>query len=271
MTTVLQTPYDLHLLSQAYQQSSDLDFELRVHEYLKSVGCQSDHGGRYLDRITQKMREYDILAVPPKHSLNGGTEVAPFYSTKLAIECKNVTQEFPVVVGVRPYEQELILGLRLRRDSRVELTGYNCGINIARMHECVARFGQDFIEHIGVEIGQVAASGKGGKTESGLYDKWSQAIHHSVVRYGEMIADIARGSNNGDMPIWCPAVLVVPDDRLFIAVRGKSGVVVRATHGISVKVGYEFEAPFLVGHRVCISNYFVFTFTGLQRFVGMFK
>ena len=262
--------YDLEALSVTYRQSSDLDFELQIHEQLKAGGCQSNHGGRYLDPITGKLREYDILAKPPTNTLNGRTASASFRHIEMSIECKNVDADFPLIVGVREFEYEQIRTMRLVRDHRQEVTGYQDSIPIAKMHGIVSAFGQEFIQYIGVETIQISVKGKP-PDRGALYDKWSQAVSHAAVRYAGLIEEIATGSTNGTFEIWCPAILVVPDNRLLIAARGAEEPPLRQVDGVTVKVGHEFTTPMLTGENVCISNYFIFTCSGLAKFIQLFR
>jgi len=262
--------YDLEALSRTYQSSSDLDFELQVHNQLKSAGCLSDHGGRYLDPISGKLREYDILAKPPTNNLDGRTATASFRHIEMSVECKNIDSDFPLIVGAREFEYEQVKAIRLVRDHKLEVIGYQDSIPISKMHGFVAAFGQDFIEYIGVETIQIPVKGKL-PDRGALYDKWSQAVSHASVRYSGLIEAIATGSTNGTFPIWCPAILVVPDERLLLAIRGPARSSLRQVDAVLVKVGHEFTAPRLVGEKVCISNYFIFTCSGINKFIRMFR
>ena len=65
---------------------SDFSFELSVLKMMRQNGIECEHGGLYEDPVTGKSREFDIRAV---HTIAD-------YRVRLAIECKNIRENFPV-------------------------------------------------------------------------------------------------------------------------------------------------------------------------------
>lgn len=71
---------------------SDFSFELQTLRLARGRGLDCEHGGLYEDPITKKMREFDIRAIAREG----------VYSVRLAIECKNIRENFPLLVSCVP-------------------------------------------------------------------------------------------------------------------------------------------------------------------------
>jgi hypothetical protein len=71
---------------------SDFSFELQTLGLVRAHGLDCEHGGLYKDPITKKMREFDIRATAREGR----------YSVRLAIECKNIRENFPLLVSCVP-------------------------------------------------------------------------------------------------------------------------------------------------------------------------
>jgi len=79
-------------LAEYLESHSDFGFELSVLKMLRERGIECKHGGLYDDPVTGKSREFDIRA-----SIDRGD-----YRVKLAIECKNIRSNFPLLVACTP-------------------------------------------------------------------------------------------------------------------------------------------------------------------------
>lgn len=71
-------------------ENTDFGFEMQVLRIFKAFHCEVEHSGTYTDPITKKNREFD-LRVKIKRKNN------PHVSW-LAVECKNLSPSFPLVV-----------------------------------------------------------------------------------------------------------------------------------------------------------------------------
>ncbi len=266
-------PYDIAKLTDAYMANSDLDFELQVYHYLKTQNLEPNHGGRYLDPMTQKWREYDIRVPFPQ--CFAGLEF--FLHIAAVIECKNISAQCPLVIGVRELEQhrEGVRYVNIEYGPKGPFFGSSHLVHLERLGRIVDLFGGPFIGTIGVEVVQVVygklATGTPRPERSALYDKWSQAVSHAVIAYQQICEDLYSIAGEFSADVWCPPILVVPDDRLFIAQHDKNGTHLAPADGVLFKSDAEFTIPQIPFLRPRISNTFIFTFTGLQRFVSLFS
>ena len=76
---------------------SDFSFEVEVLRLLVSCGFECEHGGSYKDPVTNKTREFDIRA-----TIIYGTQ----FFLRLAVECKNLRENFPLLVSCIPRKPE---------------------------------------------------------------------------------------------------------------------------------------------------------------------
>ena len=76
--------------------NSDFSFELKTLNMIGEKGISCNHGGHYEDPVTGKSREFDIQA----------TKISGDYGVKLAIECKNIREKFPVLISTLPRKKE---------------------------------------------------------------------------------------------------------------------------------------------------------------------
>jgi hypothetical protein len=75
---------------------SDFSFELAVLKMLRERGLSCEHGGLYEDAVTKKSREFDIQAIITIQR----------YRVRLTIECKNIRENFPILISCMPRHEE---------------------------------------------------------------------------------------------------------------------------------------------------------------------
>src|SRR5688500_17693805 len=97
------------------QSESDFAFELSAIPLLQRYGWKVEHGGTYSDPVTGVNRQFDLRAsyIQKPHNL---TEQRPWFSisTHLAIECKNLKANFPLLISsVKRTASEAYLSLVL--------------------------------------------------------------------------------------------------------------------------------------------------------------
>ena len=80
---------DAAAISTYLETQSDFDLEQFVYRSLIERGIEATHGGTYVDPVTKKYRQYDIRAMRLYERECG---------IRMAIECKRLTPEFPLVV-----------------------------------------------------------------------------------------------------------------------------------------------------------------------------
>jgi hypothetical protein len=84
-------------LSEYLNSYSDFSFELAVLKMLRASDIDCEHGGHYEDPVTNKSREFDIRAI----------KTIQQYRVRMAIECKNIRENFPILISCIPrHEQE---------------------------------------------------------------------------------------------------------------------------------------------------------------------
>jgi hypothetical protein len=260
-------------IAQYYKDNSDLSFELEICTELRKKGCTVEHSGRYADYLTQRFREYDILANPPCLYIDGGHERHVFSKVEFAIECKNISQSCPLIVGTRKERSEPVEFIEITQPSgSIYYSSAMRQMNVALMPRFISHFGQHFIEDIGIEPIQVAREKSGilkAGDRSSTYDKWSQAVSHTIIRCQNTVSEFERLRGEVPYQYWCAPILVVPDGVLYCYADHESEKV-RAINGIIMKVNCPFEISKETHESARISNYFLFTKSGLAKFISMF-
>src|SRR5580700_9207711 len=90
-TTTAITAADI---SDYLASADDFAFEREVYSVAKGLGFHTQHAALYIDPVTGKPRQFDVRAsIAP-----GQNKVA------LAIECKSLTMDFPLLVSCVPRE-----------------------------------------------------------------------------------------------------------------------------------------------------------------------
>ncbi|KKK56891.1 hypothetical protein LCGC14_3059990, partial [marine sediment metagenome] len=192
------------------ETSSDFAFELRCLQRLNDIGFRCRHGGSYTDPVTKKTRQFDMRAEKAHEKL----------SVQCAIECKNLTESFPLLVMCVPRTKdesfhELIMSYHpdLVKQSYPRASAFdtNCkSIRVQHPHS---------IYSAGALVGKSCV--QVGKTLNGdicgndaeVFEKWSQALASA-----DDLADIAskkgEKQNNFHLAAVLP-LLVVPNGKLW--------------------------------------------------------
>lgn len=187
---------------------SDFGFELRVIDEIKKFDFIYEHSGSYEDPISQKVREFDILA---KKNIDKGC----FF---LAIECKNLKESFPLVIHCTqriPEEayNEIIIpqnyhgSLEYTFPPAAEVIRLKQDNSIYKINERVGKS----TEQIGKRENSVNNNTRSNfvSNDSEVFDKISQAINSSYTLISEASAR-RSGTHNFIFP-----VLVIPDKTLW--------------------------------------------------------
>ncbi len=192
MAKLQDTTITAHDLSSYVQTSSDFAFEMRVLAHLQALGFTCRHAGTYLDPVRERARQFDIRAVQHRGD----------HRLSLAVECKNLRTNFPLLVSAVPRQQteafhQRIVFVRERlhtalqvRDSR---TFYTPGDMVGKQTDQVGK------SHGGEWVGN----------DQETFEKVSQALNSAH--------DLIRESTMPDPPytrVVLP-VLVIPNERLW--------------------------------------------------------
>lgn len=205
MAKLLSDPVTAEDLAK-YLKTSDFQLELDVFDSLASRAVVSSLGGTYSDPVTAKDRQYDIRA-----EINHG-----ICTLKLAIECKNLKDNFPLLISRVPRlasesYHEVILGRHASHP--VDSAGIYRSNAIFRSRQPVGK--------AAAQVGRAFADGKRTEpqivsSDSETYEKWSQAIASA----NELIATSGHSSllpgDTVNAAVIFP-MLIVPDGTLWAA------------------------------------------------------
>lgn len=187
---------------------SDFSFEIKVLQRLNSLGFSCEHSGTYEDPVTNKTREFDIRARKKKHLKDNVT-----FNFCLAVECKNLRENFPLVVHCLP---------------RVQAEAYQHAVNSHRSEMIMPyhRYGlrvlldkDDSVYKVGDpvgkscdQIGKKAQSNELVGSDGDVFDKISQSINST---YDLLRAAHYAGDENMMAYSFVLPILVVPQNRLW--------------------------------------------------------
>jgi hypothetical protein len=96
MAKVTSTPITAADLREYAAAQDDFGFELEVYRKARELNLSPSHAGTYEDPVTNKARQYDIRAV----AVNGNFRI------RLAIECKSLSNLFPLLISRVPRSEE---------------------------------------------------------------------------------------------------------------------------------------------------------------------
>ena len=186
---------------------SDFAFEVKTLNALIGLGFTCDHAGTYDDPSTQKPREYDIRA----------TRQIGKRFLRLAVECKNLRTNFPLLISCLPRRtdeafHEVVYSVSSNRKAFQAFGGRSKTFRIA---------GADSLYPAGDPAGkscdQVGRSNHNGEIisgDSGVYDKWAQALSSADELTYLACSDGEARTGDIAYSLVFPLV-VVPDGRLW--------------------------------------------------------
>lgn len=169
------------------------------------------HSGTYIDPHTNRPREFDLQVHLP-----GGDEQED--RILLAIECKNLSEYAPIVVSrsVRSTDEAYYKIIALISDDADSLEPGASRFRPWMSLDIPAKTSPFPLgEYTGKSIDQVQRKGDGKLVSNAaeIYDRWSQAVNSAA----SMIPDLQGTENYQIEFIALVPILVVPDDRLFVA------------------------------------------------------
>lgn len=249
---------------------SDFSFEIQVLRALIEKGFSCEHGGSYTDRATKKAREFDIRA----------TQVFGKRFLRLAVECKNLRPNFPLLVSCVPRREdeafheisisvnpdkhlleeppEVYSRAMLAQSKNVRLTGdrslYRAGQPVGKACDQVGRSTND----------EIFAG------DSDVYAKWSQAL--SSADDLTYLACSDGNDRTGDIGLSLVfPILVVPNGRLWMTQYDSDGNRIKDPENVDrcsyfVHLAY-YHADAYYGSELTISHLEFVTVKGLLAFV----
>jgi hypothetical protein len=249
---------DAASITKYLESQSDFDLELFVYHALIDHGIQVTHGGTYVDPVTRKYRQYDMRAMRTYESECG---------ISMAIECKRLTREFPLVVlrvprpTLESFHEVVVAGIdpadnnyytkRPRRED---------GRGIYRTNEMVGK------KAVQIRWDPKRALFVG--DDSDTYDKWSQALSSADALIQESYQTFRRYGGRNLFVTFVMPILVVSDSTLWAADysdsgerKGEPAPADSATLFVDREYGESLPRGYYIGHL------HVFTRTGFTHFV----
>lgn len=256
-----------HDLREYLSKYSDFSFELSVLKMLLENEVACDHGGYYVDPVTNKSREFDIRA---EKTINK-------YRIRMSIECKNIRENFPILVSCVPRrEEESYHEIALVRElssnqkfnnpllprSRAKVLDIR---GVHSQYPTAAPVGKST-----VQVGR-ALDGSITANDSELYEKWGQ----SLSSLHDMIKNIYwDGDEDDPLDAYLSAAfpfVVIPDGRLWTVSYDLDGSCVSEPTQVdrcSCFIGKDYRmGTEKVGASIRISHLEIITLRGLCAFV----
>lgn len=199
---------------------SDFAFEMQVLTVLKHAGFHCSHAGTYQDPITRKIRQFDLQ----------GGKVDGECMLALAVECKNLRHNFPLLISAVP---------RTWPEAFHEFLRYREGTVLSTV-ESVQVKNSIYVsgQMVGKRTDQVGCTENGElfSDDSATFDKISQAINSS-----QGVVASAVGLNGSPRYRVVIPVLVVPDNLLWQIEYDDAGSVTKVPHLVK-------EATLFINH-----------------------
>ncbi|MDH4215343.1 MAG: hypothetical protein OEV23_00375 [Gallionella sp.] len=242
---------------------SDFSFELAVLKMLRERNIECDHGGHYEDPVTNKSREFDIRATKTINNLQAGT---PNLRVRMAIECKNIRENFPILISCIPrHEQEShhqIAQVGIHK-SRATMFSIRDSHSLYKKNEPVGKST--------VQVGR-AMDSTISSNDSELYEKWGQCLSSATD-----LVNLVYWDGRKDKAVYFSAVfpfVVVPNGRLWMVAYDEDGNRVcdpTPTDRIScfINKSYPMVADF-AGATMQLSHVEIVTFDGMTAFVDKY-
>jgi len=249
---------------------SDFSFEIQVLNALITGGFACDHGGTYDDPATKKPRQFDIRA----------TKSFGKRFLRLAVECKNLRSNFPLLVTCLPRRDEesfYEVVVSVNPESHpIELPDGPYSLAMLPQSRNVRLSGADSIYSPGQPVGKSCdqvgrlPSDEISATDSEVYDKWSQALSSADDLTYLACSDGNDRTGDVAMSLVFP-VVVVPNGRLWVTHFDKDGNRTADPHQTDrcsyfVRRSYFHRSP-SSGDQVTLSHLEFVTLSGLGSLI----
>lgn len=247
---------------------SDFSFELTVLKMLREHEVACDHGGHYIDPVSNKSREFDIRA----------TKTIDKYRVRMSVECKNIRENFPILVSCVPrheYESyhQVALVSEPKRDSNTfaPMFVYQSRATVLDIRGPHSLYvAGDPVGKSTVQVGR-AMDGSITANDSELYEKWGQCLSSLHGMTKDIYWD---GDEDDPLDAYMSAAfpfVVVPNGRLWVASYDLDGRCVSnptQVNRCSCFIGKDYKmGTEQASARLCISHLEIVTLDGLRQFV----
>jgi len=192
------------------ESESDFAFELQCLELMTQLQFECDHGGPYRDPITNKIREFDIRASKSFQVLHAS----------LAIECKNLKQNSPLMVMCVPRNRkESYHQVVFAASDAVHQSVWGGHSILATRRFKIEGQGRAYIEQglVGKSCSRVGRAQAQPNSiipeESEIYERWSQALN-SASDLWAAVTSLGVKRKVATVSVVIP-ILVVPNETLW--------------------------------------------------------
>ena len=184
-------------LNQYLQSTDDFALELEIYRSCVSSGFNAEYGGTYLDQNLQKDRQFDVraTAILQKNRL-----------IKLAIECKNLKSNHPILVSRIPrsmgesFHHVFVTFRDSTASSRFNSVNCPSGNTLFQRGKPVGKS----LKHIAkTSTNPSEFSDK----DSEIYDKWTQAIASAAAWLPLSIEDFSLAGSHSSSTVFLPVLV----------------------------------------------------------------
>jgi hypothetical protein len=244
-------PVDKPLIQQYLAENDDFAFEIRCLRELRKRPLTIEHAGTYSDPVTNKSRQFDIR-VRVDHD---------YRQIALAVECKNLKSNFPLVVSRLPRtSHEAFHHLLIPGDSRLLRPSESRSIlapgSFYKENHMVGKST--------VQVGRTKDSKLLHGDDSEVHDKWAQAVSSAY----ELISDAAdkvASPETGIVAVFVLPVVVVPNQMLWVVDYSTDGDLIGEPNRIEETDFFLDHSPWRMGQffSYTVSHLHFVTLNGL--------
>ena len=249
-------------------RTSDFSFELSVLKTLAERGLQCEHGGTYIDKATGKTREFDIRAMK-----SVGNSLV-----RMAIECKNVRDYFPILVSCVPrHDEEAYHEISLVVRDEPESSLFSVAAlqprgRTLRLRKVYSLYPpNEMVGKSTSQVGRVRHDNSIVENDSDIFEKWSQCVSSAEDLAQRLDEEPAPDDEEAFRLSMLIPIVVVPDGRLWsvpYAVDGTRLADPTCTSRVSCFIGREYEISRVPGQWIRVSHIELMTPTGLSDFIA---
>lgn len=214
MAKLTSTPVSQADLNDFLNDHSDFSFEIQVLHALIDRGFSCEHSGTYDDPSTDKPRQFDIRA----------TKVFDKYLLRLAVECKNLRSNFPLLISCLPRRDhesfhEIVYSVNPKTNPIEQPTGRFSTI-LQPTSKNIRLTSEHTIYKVGEPVGKSCdqvgrtPSGEIISGDPGIYEKWAQALSSADHLTYLACTDGERRTGSVALSVVFP-IVVVTNGRLW--------------------------------------------------------
>lgn len=240
MAKLKNDPITKEDITEYLEEYSDFSFEISVLRKLTLLGFSCEHAGTYEDPITKKTREFDIRA--RKVLIDDGDLQ---FNISLSVECKNLKNNFPLVVHCMPREEnECYLDMIWATEPHNYIPPYENAMRISLKN---GDSPYEKLMAVGKSCDQIGRKPQNSEligNDGDVFDKISQAINsaYDLIEESHYAAE-----KNIDVITLVIPVLVVPNDRIWSVWYKRTGEIEREPT-IESSLEYYIGKSWLVGN-----------------------